>query len=58
MPSKKPRIQALVDEKTYEKVKMICQIEERTESYIGGKAIELYVKTYESEHGEIKIDQE
>lgn len=58
MPSNKPRIQALVTNQTYIKFKKICDIEDRSESYMGGKAIDYYVKCYEEENGEIQINEE
>lgn len=58
MPSNKPRIQALVTDQTYKKFKKICDIENRSESYIGGKAIEYYVKCYKEENGEIQISED
>lgn len=51
MPSKKPRIQALVNEATYEKFKILCEIEDRSESNFGGKIIADYINEYEKEHG-------
>lgn len=57
MPTKKPVIQAVISEKTFEKIKVICEREDRSTSYIGGKAIEYYVKAYEEENGKIDIEQ-
>lgn len=56
MATKKPRVQALLEQEIYEKFKVLCEIEDRTESKLGGKIITEYIKQYESEHGEIKIE--
>ena len=50
MPTKKPRIQ------TYEKFKIICETEMRTESQLSGYIITKYIKEYEQLHGEIKTN--
>lgn len=57
MPSKKPRIQALVSETTYEKFKRLCDIEDRSESNLGGRIITDYINNYESKHGNIVIGE-
>lgn len=55
MPTKKPRIQALVEDNIYLKFKKLCIITDRTESKLSGKIITEYINNYESEHGTIDI---
>lgn len=55
MPTKKPRIQALVEVEEYTKFKQLCKIEDRTESKLAGMIIKKYITDYEAEHGEIII---
>lgn len=56
MPTKKPRIQALVEPDIYEKFRKLCEIEERSESKLSGMIITKYIQQYESVNGEIKIE--
>lgn len=59
MPTKKPVIQAVIEPEIFNKFKQIAKNEKRSSSQLGGIAIEQFVKAYEAEHGEIKIqDQE
>ncbi len=58
MPTKKPRIQALLEPEIYQKFKKLCTNDMRTESQLGGKIITEYIKQYESIHGEIKIEEQ
>lgn len=53
MPTKKPRVQAILEEEKYKKFMKICKIEERSESKLAGIAITKYIQEYEAEHGEI-----
>lgn len=55
MPTRKPKVQGLINEKTSVKFKIIQEIEDRSESYLTGKAVEEFVKKYEIEHGEIIV---
>ena len=57
MPTKKPRIQALLEQDIYLKFKKLCDQDMRSESQLGGKIITEYIKHYETIHGEIKIDE-
>lgn len=55
MPSKKPKIQVLLDEKEYIKFKKIAEKEDRTESNLGKQAIQKFIENYERENGKINI---
>lgn len=55
MPTKKPLIQSVVRNITYNKFKKIAEIEERSISQLGAKVIEQYIADYEAEHGEIVL---
>lgn len=55
MPSNKPRVQALVEPEIFEKFKVLCAKEKRSESNLGGYIITLYIEAYEKEHGEIQL---
>lgn len=57
MPTKKPRIQALLEQDIYLKFKKLCDQDMRSESQLSGKIITEYIKQYETIHGEIKIDE-
>lgn len=56
MATNKPRVQALLEHEVYKKFKILCELEDRTESKLSGKIITEYIKQYEAEHGEIKIE--
>lgn len=58
MPTKKPRVQALLEPKIYEKFKQLCMRDSRTESQMGGLIITEYIKQYETIHGVIEIKDE
>lgn len=58
MPTKKPLIQSVVRNITYNKFKKIAEIEERSISQLGAKAIEQYIADYEVQHGEIMLPTE
>lgn len=54
MPTKKPRIQALVDEYAYEKFKILKDKEQRSESNFAGYIISKYIEEYEKANGTIE----
>lgn len=56
MPSKKQVIAIRPDEKTYKKIKIICEEENRPMANLGETLFKNYIKKYEQENGEIKID--
>lgn len=58
MPTKKPRVQALLEPDIYKKFKKLCDQDIRTESQMGGLIITQYIKQYEIIHGEIKVEKE
>jgi metal-responsive CopG/Arc/MetJ family transcriptional regulator len=53
MPTKKPVIQTVIDQKIYNKFKEICKKEDRTESKMAAIIIKEYIEQYEQEHGDI-----
>lgn len=55
MPTKKPRVQSLLEPETYEKFKRICENEMRTESQMGGYIIKQFIDNYEKKYGIIEI---
>ena len=57
MPTKKPRVQTILENETYLKFRKLCEIESRTESQLGKLIITNYIKQYESEHGEINLEE-
>lgn len=57
MPSKKPRIQVLMNENTYQKFRKICEKEKRTDSNLGEYIIEKFINQYEKENGIIEITE-
>ena len=50
MPSKKPIIQAVMEEETYKKFKQLCVNDSRSAS-------KKYVNDYEAIHGEIEVGE-
>lgn len=56
MPTKKPRIQTILEQEYYEKYCHLCKRDNRSESNFGKMIIEKYIDEYEKIHGEIKID--
>lgn len=56
MPTKKPRVQTILEENQYKKLKYLCERDSRTESNMTKMIIEKYIKEYESIHGEIKVE--
>lgn len=57
MPSPKPRLQTIVEPEIYEKVKYLCEKEDRSESQIVKVMIKKYLEDYESKNGSINIQQ-
>lgn len=57
MPTKKPRLQIILENEYYEKFKAICKKDDRSESKLGKRIIEKYIDEYEIIHGEIKINE-
>lgn len=53
MPSKKPRIQSILEEEIHEKFKCICEKEMRSESQMASIIITKYVEEYENKNGTI-----
>lgn len=49
MPTKKPRVQTILEEDIYKKFKELCDKEMRTESQMSGFIITKYIKEYETE---------
>lgn len=49
MPTKKPRIQTILEEDIYKKFKELCDKEMRTESQMSGFIITKYIKEYEEQ---------
>ena len=58
MPTKKPRIQTILETEYYQKYKALCEKDGRTESNLGKYIIQNYIDQYEKIHGEIKIDKQ
>jgi hypothetical protein len=56
MPTKKPRVQTILEVETYNKFKALCEKEMRTESQLSSYIITNYINNYEKEHGNIKIN--
>ncbi len=56
MPTKKPRIQTILEEKEYKKLKELCKIEDRTESKLTAIIIKKYIEEYEAQHGPIDLE--
>lgn len=57
MPTKKPRIQAILEQEYYDKYLYLCKRDNRSESNLGKMIIEKYIDEYEKIHGEIKIEK-
>lgn len=55
MPTIKPRLQTIVEEETYKKIKYLCAKDQRSESQLVKMIIQEYIQNYESEHGEILL---
>lgn len=58
MPTKKPRVQTILDENEYKKFKILCKIKDRTESKLAGIIIKKYIEAYEAEHGPIPLPKQ
>lgn len=55
MPTKKPRVQTILEIDTYEKFKYVCDKEMRTESQMASYIITNFITEYEQNHGNISI---
>jgi len=53
MPTKKPRIQTILEENIYQTFKELCETEMRTESQMGAYIITKYIEEYREKY-EIK----
>ena len=53
MPTKKPRIQSILEIDIYEKFKYICELEMRSESQMTNYVITQFINNYEKQHGTI-----
>ena len=58
MPSKKPYIQIRTTDQTIKKFEVIAEKNNRSMSNMGETIIKDYIRSYESEHGEIQIKPE
>ncbi len=56
MPTKKPVLQAVMEQSVYEKFLAICKAEDRTPSKQAARVITEYVNRYEAENGKICIE--
>ncbi len=56
MPTKKPRVQSILEVDTYEKFKYICETEMRTESQMASYIITKFISDYETNNGEIHVN--
>lgn len=57
MPTQKPQLKTYVHETTYNKFKILAEYEHRSTSNYLELLITTEIKRYESEHGEIKINE-
>ena len=55
MPSKKPVIQAVIEENYYKKFLILCEKNDRTSSKMAKLIIKDYIDRYEKINGEINI---
>lgn len=55
MPTKKPRVQSILENETYEKLKKLCEKDMRSESQMINYIITKHIQDYEAAHGEIKL---
>jgi hypothetical protein len=55
MPTKKPKVQAVLTTQYHEKLLMIADIEGRSISQMTARIIEKYIDEYENENGKIDI---
>lgn len=55
MPTKKPRVQSILEKEIYEKFQYISEMEMRSESQMASYIITKYIKEYEQEHGNINV---
>lgn len=54
MPTKKPRVQTILNENTYEKFKKMCEKEMRTESQMASIIITKYIEEYEAQQERVE----
>lgn len=57
MPTKKPRIQTILEEEYYKKFSYLCKRDGRSESNMSKFIIQGYIDQYEKVHGEIKTEE-
>lgn len=57
MPTNKPRVQTILNQETYAKLKRICEKEHRTESNLTALIIEKYIEEYEQKNGIVEIKE-
>ena len=50
MPTKKPKVQIILDENIYQKLKDIAEQDKRSISQMGSIIIENYIKNFEAQH--------
>ena len=58
MPTSKTRIQTIVTQENYEKIKVLCEKEHRTESNLVSMIIDKYIEEYEARNGKITIKED
>ena len=58
MATDRAQIRSYVETTTKTKFNKICRIENRSESNMIETLVLNYIKTYEAEHGEIRIEEE
>lgn len=51
MPTNKPKLQVILEEETYKKLKELAEKDKRSLSQMGGLIIEKYIKEYEAKQG-------
>lgn len=57
MATDREQIRSYVESSTKAKFKYICQLDNRSESNMVETLVLNYIKTYEAEHGEIRIEE-
>lgn len=58
MPTKKPVVQVVLEEKYYKKLKALAEPDKRSCSNQSARIIEQYIDNYEKEHGTIPVESE
>lgn len=51
MPTNKPKLQVILEEETYKKLKELAEKDKRSLSQMGGLIIEKYIEEYEAKQG-------